>query len=140
MDVHLRDPRLLKSAPAKVTRKGDKYSVMGAAWGAPIAKVQVRVDGGPWQTTSCTASSRGTGAGHRTVRVGFWTFDWGTPAPGEHAITFAGVRRGRKHAAHAGRPALASRSTFWESNGQITRRALIPYTRSAAWKGTRVVS
>ena len=49
---------LLKSTPAKVTRKGDKYSVMGAAWGAPIAKVQVSVDGGAGVRQSCTAVDR----------------------------------------------------------------------------------
>ena len=41
----------LKSAPAKVTRRGDKYTVLGAAWGAPIAKVEVQVDDGAWQAT-----------------------------------------------------------------------------------------
>ena len=36
----------LKSAPAKVTKLGDRYGIMGAAWGAPIAGVEVRIDGG----------------------------------------------------------------------------------------------
>jgi DMSO/TMAO reductase YedYZ molybdopterin-dependent catalytic subunit len=36
----------LKSAPAKVTRRRDRYSIMGAAWGAPIAEVEVQIDGG----------------------------------------------------------------------------------------------
>ena len=40
----------LKSAPAKVTRRGNRYAIMGAAWGAPIAAVQVRIDDGPWRT------------------------------------------------------------------------------------------
>src|SRR5690606_28203321 len=34
----------LKSAPAKVVREGNGYSVMGAAWGAPIAKVEICID------------------------------------------------------------------------------------------------
>jgi DMSO/TMAO reductase YedYZ molybdopterin-dependent catalytic subunit len=41
----------LKSAPAKVTRLGDHYTVLGAAWGAPIAKVRAQIDNGPWQAT-----------------------------------------------------------------------------------------
>ena len=41
----------LKSAPAKVTRRGGGYTVLGAAWGAPIAKVEVRIDDGPWRAT-----------------------------------------------------------------------------------------
>ena len=39
---------LLKSVPAKVTRQGGQYRIVGAAWGAPIAKVEVRIDDGPW--------------------------------------------------------------------------------------------
>ena len=39
----------LKSAPAKVTRRRDRYAVMGAAWGAPIAEVEVQIDEGPWR-------------------------------------------------------------------------------------------
>lgn len=31
----------LKSAPAKVVRRGDWYTVLGAAWGAPVARVEV---------------------------------------------------------------------------------------------------
>ena len=38
----------LKSAPAKVARREGRYVVLGAAWGAPIAAVEVRIDDGPW--------------------------------------------------------------------------------------------
>ncbi|MEZ4618439.1 MAG: molybdopterin-dependent oxidoreductase [Caldilineaceae bacterium] len=40
---------LLKSAPAQVIRSGDQYRIEGAAWGAPIRFVDVRIDDGPWQ-------------------------------------------------------------------------------------------
>jgi DMSO/TMAO reductase YedYZ molybdopterin-dependent catalytic subunit len=39
----------LKSAPAKVTRRGNRYAVMGAAWGGEVDRVEVQVDDGPWQ-------------------------------------------------------------------------------------------
>ncbi len=39
---------LLKSAPARVTRSDAGYRISGAAWGAPIAKVEVKIDDGPW--------------------------------------------------------------------------------------------
>lgn len=39
---------LLKSAPARVTRTDGAYRIMGAAWGAPIAGIEVGVDNGPW--------------------------------------------------------------------------------------------
>ena len=38
----------LKSAPARVTRKDNSYRITGAAWGAPIGKVEVKIDDGPW--------------------------------------------------------------------------------------------
>ncbi|HYO83585.1 MAG TPA: molybdopterin-dependent oxidoreductase, partial [Bryobacteraceae bacterium] len=38
----------LKSAPAKVTRTGGRYSIMGAAWGAPIKAVEFQIHDGPW--------------------------------------------------------------------------------------------
>jgi hypothetical protein len=37
----------LKSAPAKVTRLGGGYLIVGVAGGAPIAGVEVRIDTGP---------------------------------------------------------------------------------------------
>ena len=38
----------IKSAPAKVTRKDADYRIVGAAWGAPIERVEVQIDQGPW--------------------------------------------------------------------------------------------
>jgi hypothetical protein len=114
----------LKSAPAKVTRFGSRYTVMGAAWGAPIAAVQVRVDNEPWRAARLyghAPSPAGRGAAWR-----FWTFDWGTPASGEHRITSRAfdVRGNMQPAPND--PFLAARRTYWESNGHITRRVAIP--------------
>src|SRR4029450_9658379 len=47
---------LLKSVPAKVTRQGNQYRIIGAAWGAPIAKVEVRIDDGPWTAANIDRS------------------------------------------------------------------------------------
>src|SRR6266487_27173 len=69
----------LKSAPAKVTHRGDRYTVMGAAWGAPIARVEVQVDDAPWRVAKLDRPGQ-------EFAWTFWTLDWGTPAPGEHAI------------------------------------------------------
>ena len=49
---------LLKSAPAKVTRKDGQYRIVGAAWGAPIARVEVQVDDGPWRPATIDRSER----------------------------------------------------------------------------------
>jgi DMSO/TMAO reductase YedYZ molybdopterin-dependent catalytic subunit len=113
----------LKSAPAKVTRVGDDYSVMGAAWGARIGRVEVQIDEGPWRRARLRRHRQGSRAGFSWV---FWTYDWGTPAPGEHTV------RSRAYDVEGNRqpapddPYLAGKVTFWESNGQITRTVEIP--------------
>src|SRR5919109_1824613 len=43
---------LLKSVPAKVTRQNGQHRIIGAAWGAPIAGVEVKIDDGKWQPAS----------------------------------------------------------------------------------------
>ena len=109
----------LKSAPAKVTTDGNSYSIMGAAWGAPISGVEVRIDEGDWQPATLTM-----GEGEEFAWV-FWTFDWGTPAPGEHAITSRATDVNGEIQPAPDDPLLAAKTTFWESNGQITRRVEI---------------
>jgi DMSO/TMAO reductase YedYZ molybdopterin-dependent catalytic subunit len=115
----------LKSAPAKVTRRGNRYAIMGAAWGAPIAAVQVRIDAGPWSAATLYGRpprrKRSSGYAWR-----FWTFDWGKPAPGEHRITSRAFDIDGNIQPAPNDPFLASRRTYWESNGHITRRVLIP--------------
>lgn len=119
---------LLKSTPAKVTRNGDRYAVMGAAWGAPIAKVQVSVDGGGWQTARLRRHrSPGTSSRHRNEFAwAFWTIDWGTPTPGIHTISSRAFDEDGNVQPTPDDPRITSRHTFWENNSQITRRVLIP--------------
>ena len=47
---------LLKSAPAKVTRIGNRYQIVGAAWGAPVSRVEVKIDQGPWVSATIDRS------------------------------------------------------------------------------------
>jgi DMSO/TMAO reductase YedYZ molybdopterin-dependent catalytic subunit len=116
----------LKSAPAKVTRRRDRYTIAGAAWGAPIAEVEVQIDDGPWMT----ARLNHPGEGRRRSRNGFawtfWTLDWGRPAPGEHTIRSRAYDTDGNVQPAPDDPYLAGKVTYWESNGQITRRVLIP--------------
>jgi DMSO/TMAO reductase YedYZ molybdopterin-dependent catalytic subunit len=115
----------LKSAPAKVTRQDDRYTIRGAAWGAPIAAVEVQIDDGPWMATRLDDPSP-----HRNRTRGyawrFWTFDWGTPVPGEHEITSRAFDVDGHIQPAPDDSFLASKRTFWENNGHITRRVLIP--------------
>jgi len=72
----------LKSAPAKVVRRRNGHAVMGAAWGAPIAAVEVQVDGGPWER----ARLRGEGRRSDEFAWVFWRLRLGRLTPGEHTI------------------------------------------------------
>ena len=120
----------LKSAPAKVTRRGNRYAIMGAAWGAPIAAVEVKIDDGPWQEAELKGQ-RPRGRRQRGTEFAwtFWTFNWGRPAPGVHTITSRAIDVDGNIQPTPDDPYLASKVTFWESNGQITRRVLIPRIR-----------
>jgi hypothetical protein len=115
----------LKSAPAKVTRRGDRYTIRGAAWGAPIAAVEVQIDDGPWMAAGLDDLPPPT-TGSQSYAWRFWTFDWGTPTPGEHAITSRAFDVEGNIQPAPDDPFLASKRTYWESNGHITRRVMIP--------------
>ena len=92
---------------------------MGAAWGAPIAGVEVRIDDGPWR-----AATLGEGQGEEFAWV-FWTFDWGGPTSGEHTVTSRATDTDGNVQPAPDDPFLAAKTTYWESNGHITRRVRV---------------
>src|SRR5215218_7034961 len=104
----------LKSAPAKVTRRGDRYAVMGAAWGAPIARVEVQVDDGPWRMARLERRGPRTSRS-RQFAWRFWTLDWGRPAPGEHRIKSRAFDVDGNVQPAPGEGHLAGKVTYWES-------------------------
>ncbi len=114
----------LKSAPAKVTRLGSQYFVVGIAWGAPIAKVEVRIDNGPW-TQAKLFGQPPRGKRSRGYAWRFWTFNWTSPPSGEHQITSRAFDVDGNMQPAPDDPFLASKRTYWESNGHISRRVLI---------------
>jgi DMSO/TMAO reductase YedYZ molybdopterin-dependent catalytic subunit len=118
----------LKSAPAKVTRSRGRYTVMGAAWGAPISDVEVQIDGGRWM--SANLDDRRHGHHGPRDRSGFawrfWWFDWGRPSSGEHTIRSRAFDADGRMQPAPEDPFLVSRVTYWENNGQIARRIDIP--------------
>ncbi len=110
---------LLKSIAAKVTTKDGAHRVYGAAWGAPVARVEVKVDDEPW-----AAAVIDQGAEHEFAWK-FWHFDWKRAASGEHRLTSRAI-----DTAGSVQPAMddwriANKKTYWEANGQITRRIRI---------------
>jgi DMSO/TMAO reductase YedYZ molybdopterin-dependent catalytic subunit len=109
----------LKSAPAKVIRNGEAHEIMGAAWGAPISGVEVRIDDGEWLPATLDEED-----GSEFTWV-FWTLDWDAPEPGEHTITSRATDANGNVQPAPDDPLLAGKKTFWESNGQITRHIAI---------------
>jgi DMSO/TMAO reductase YedYZ molybdopterin-dependent catalytic subunit len=110
----------LKSAPARVVR-GTQYRVEGVAWGAPIGRVEVRIDDGPWQLASIGDEDLGGGFAWRR-----WVLDWGQPTSGEHSVTSRAFDTHGRVQPAPDDPLIANKLTYWESNGQITRRVRIP--------------
>jgi DMSO/TMAO reductase YedYZ molybdopterin-dependent catalytic subunit len=109
----------LKSAPARVTRKDGTYEVMGAAWGAPVAGVEVQIDSGPWMPATIIQGDD-TGFAWK-----FWELELGSLASGEHAITSRATDLAGNLQPAMDDPLIAAKRTYWESNGQITRRVHI---------------
>lgn len=109
----------LKSAPARVTRKDGSYRIIGAAWGAPIARVEVRIDAGPW----VPATIDGSEAAEFAWKI--WSLDWVDPAPGEHVITSRAIDTAGQVQPAMDDPVIANKHTYWESNGQVSRRIAI---------------
>jgi len=109
----------VNSMPARVTRDGSRYRVHGAAWGTDVARVEVRIDDGPWQPATL-----GEGQGDRITWT-FWSLDWDRPASGEHTITSRAVSRTGEIQPAPEDPLIALKATYWESNGQVSRRIQI---------------
>jgi DMSO/TMAO reductase YedYZ molybdopterin-dependent catalytic subunit len=110
---------LLASAPARVTRHDDRYRIIGAAWGGPIARVDVRIDDGPWQSAAIDRSEEAEFAWK------LWTLDWNSPSSGEHVITSRAIDTAGRIQPAMSDPSIANKRTYWESNGQVTRRVRI---------------
>ncbi len=110
---------LLKSVTAKVTVKDGKHRIYGAAWGAPIQRVEVRVDRGPWVRATIDR-----GQEHEFAWK-FWHWDWKDAKPGGHTITSRAIDKAGNIQSTMDDPRIANKHTYWESNGQITRRIQI---------------
>jgi hypothetical protein len=83
----------------------------------------VRIDRGPWRPAQLLRHPhRGRG---RDFAWTFWRFPWGKPAGGEHTIASRAFDVHETVQPSPGDPYLASKVTYWESNGQITRRVAI---------------
>ena len=100
---------LLKSAPARVTHIGHDYRIVGAAWGAPIDRVEVKVDDGPWMPAAIDETDKADFAWK------IWSVDWPKPTAGEHTVTSRAVSTGGKVQPAMDDPIIAKKHTYWEA-------------------------
>ena len=110
---------LLKSMPARVTRKEGRHRIYGAAWGTPVEQVEVRIDDRPWRRATIDAGREYEFAWK------LWHADWHDPKPGEHTTTSRAIDREGNIQPPIDDPRIAGKHTYWESNGQITRKIRI---------------
>jgi hypothetical protein len=85
------------------------------AWGPNLAAVEVKIDNGPW-----TAAMLDDGQSPYSWR--FWHIEQPTIAAGEHTVTSRAIDTAGKMQPTTDDPLIATKKTYWESNGQITRR------------------
>ena len=109
----------LKSLAAKVTRIGDKYRIYGAAWGAPIATVEVSIDGGAWQTATIDPEEDAEFAWK------IWHLNWDNPPEGEHTVVSRAVDTKGNIQPAADSNYITGKHTYWESHGQVVRQVNI---------------
>lgn len=109
----------VKSVTSRVISRGGHYQIEGAAWGGSIQRVEVRVDDGPWVFARILRGQ------DQDFAWKFWSLDWKDATPGEHTITSRAIDQAGNIQPAADDLSLAKKHTYWESNGQITRRIRI---------------
>lgn len=110
--------QLIKSAPARVVERDGRYQVQGMAWGPKaIAAVEVKIDGGAWTKANLARSNS-------PYEWQAWELNW-SPTPGDHTITSRATDTAGTVQPAMDDPLIANKKTYWESNGQITRRVHI---------------
>lgn len=108
----------INSIPAKVVKTASGHRIHGAAWGADIQRVEVRIDDGPWRPAIL---GEGQDDPHTWT---FWSQDWDA-APGPHTVTSRAIDTDGEIQPSPDDPRLVQKITYWESNGQVTREIVI---------------
>jgi DMSO/TMAO reductase YedYZ molybdopterin-dependent catalytic subunit len=112
-------PQRLKSVPGRVSRANGSLRISGAAWGAPIQRVEVRIDDGEWREARLDRSHV---AEHAWL---FWSLDWEGASGGPHRITSRAFDAQGNIQPAPDDPMIANKHTYWESNGQVTRQIVL---------------
>ena len=109
---------LLKSVVVRVTRAGNSCTVTGFALtnGTPLAKIEVKIDDGPWHEAGIDPQSNGYS----------WTlfrYTWNNPSKGDHTIVSRATdTEGNVQPTQAEVP---QKITYWENPGQWPRTVRI---------------
>ncbi len=114
-------PMNVKSFTARVVKRASDgtHVVSGMAWTqGKVAKVEVRVDDGPWAEAKLVENK----TPHTWT---FWSFEWKGAAPGEHTlVSRATDERGRIQPT-AEDPEIKLKRTYWEAYAQYPRKIRI---------------
>lgn len=108
----------LKSAIARVRKKGNAYEILGFVLndGAPLKSVEVQIDNGPWQ--KATLASTNTQYSWK-----LFTYRWEGATPGEHTLVSRVTdAEGMVQPTAAD---LKRKKTFLQDNGQFPRKVMI---------------
>ena len=109
----------LKSFIARVTRSGNRYTVLGVVLndGTPISSVEVKVDEGPWQPAVLDPATKDK------YSWKLFTYTWTGVTPGEHTLVsrVTDVNGTVQPTAED----LETKKTFLEDNSQHPRKVLI---------------
>ncbi|MGB0542272.1 MAG: sulfite oxidase [Longimicrobiales bacterium] len=109
----------INSIPAKVVRTDGGYRIHGAAWGKPIGRVEVSIDGGEWQRVTL---GEGKDDPHTWT---FWHLDWDA-SPGAHVVTSRAISVDGEIQPTMDDPLMVQKITYWESYGSVVREITIP--------------
>jgi DMSO/TMAO reductase YedYZ molybdopterin-dependent catalytic subunit len=107
---------LLKSAPARLTLQDGRYRIEGKAWGPSlVTAVEVKIDDGSWTRATFDDTSKSEFAWRS------WHLDI-LPSTGEHTVTSRAIDTAGNIQPAMDDASIVGKKTYWESNGQITRR------------------
>jgi hypothetical protein len=81
--------------------------------------VEVQIDAGLWQPATIDEGQDAEFAWK------LWSLPWASPTAGEHTITSRATDVDGHVQPAQDDPWIASKHTYWESNGQVTRRVRV---------------